>query len=103
MEVKRFQMLIKDDLLPECFKIMDTKGLAYSGKEDKLGNFKRGAGLTGSTPEKVLFIYMMKHIDAIASYVREEYTDCEKIEGRIQDVINYCFLLYGLVKEKENA
>jgi len=103
MTLVEFDKLIKEELLPECFKIMGSKGVAYSGQEDKLGNFKRGAALTGSEPKKVLFIYMMKHIDSIASFIRNEYKDSEPIESRIEDVINYCFLLYGLIKEKQNG
>ena len=56
MTIEDFSKLIKEEVLPQCMKIMDTKGQAYSGQEDKLGNFKRGANLTDSTQEKVLFI-----------------------------------------------
>ena len=79
---------------------MSSKGISYSGLEDKLENFKRGASLTGSEPKKVLFIYLMKHIDSISSFVRNEYKDSEKIESRIMDVINYMFLLYALLIEE---
>jgi len=93
-------ILIEKEILPQCFDIMKTKGQSYSGKEDKLGNFKRLSVLTNSSPEKVLFIYLMKHIDAISSFIREEYTDSEAIKGRIMDVINYMFLLSGLLAEE---
>uniref|UniRef100_A0A6M3JJB4 Uncharacterized protein n=1 Tax=viral metagenome TaxID=1070528 RepID=A0A6M3JJB4_9ZZZZ len=92
--------LIEKDILPECFAIMKTKGEAYSGLEDKLGNFKRCAKLAGTTPEKAWFIYFCKHFDALSSFIREEYKDSEKIKGRIQDLINYLFLLCGLLKEQ---
>lgn len=101
MKSEELYSFIEQKILPQCFDIMKTKGQSYSGKEDKLGNFKRLAVLTNSTPEKVLFIYLMKHVDAISSFIREEYTDSEAIKGRIMDVINYMFLLAGLLKETD--
>ena len=100
MDSKTLYELIETELLPKCFEIMKSKGESYSGLEDKLGNFKRCAKLAGVSVEKAVLVYMIKHIDAISSYCRGEYSDCEKIEGRIQDAINYLFLLYGIIKEQ---
>jgi len=103
MKIEDFEKLITKELLPVCMKIMDSKGLAYSGLEDKLGNFKRCAALSGLTPKQVWFVYFIKHYDALTSYIRGEYSDSEPIEGRIQDLINYLFLLYGIIKEDKNV
>lgn len=100
MTVSEFSKFISEEILSECYKIMESKGISYSGLEDKLGNFKRISKLTNVNPEKVLFVYLMKHIDAISSYIREEYKDSEHIKGRILDVINYMFLLSALLKEQ---
>ena len=102
MKSEELYKIVNEEILPDCFGIMRTKGMAYSGKEDKLGNFKRVAQLLKQTPLMVWFVYFTKHFDAIASYIRGEYKDSEPIEGRIKDGINYFFLLYGLIKEKEN-
>ena len=100
MTVKEFTNFIDTEILPECYKIMESKGISYSGLEDKLGNFKRLSVLTNSSPEKVLFIYFTKHFDALSSYIRGEYKDSEGIKGRILDIINYMFLLAALLKEQ---
>lgn len=102
MKSEKLYDLIEKEVLPKCREIMKSKGEAYSGKEDKLGNFKRCAKMAGTTPEKTLFTYATKHWDAISAYVREEYCDSEPIEGRIMDVVNYMFLLFGLVREKQD-
>lgn len=91
---------LQEKILKECQEIMDQKGLAYSGKDDKLGNFKRGASLSGSTMEKVWFVYFTKHFDSLASFIRNEYLDSEPIKGRIKDMINYLLLLCGILKEQ---
>lgn len=101
MEIKEFDKFVKKEILPYCFKIMNSKGVSYSGKIDKLANFKRCAKLAEISVEKAWFIYATKHWDAIASYIRGEYNDSEPIKGRILDIINYMFLFAGILKEQE--
>jgi hypothetical protein len=100
MKSEDFYQFVKDEILPDCFKIMQTKGESYSGIEDKLGNFKRCAKLANVSVEKAWFVYFVKHFDALSSYIREEYKDSEQIKGRIQDLINYLFLLSAILKEQ---
>jgi len=83
----------------ECMEIMKSKGMAYSGKEDKFGNFKRVAKSLSMTPYQVWYTYFSKHLDSLASWIRKEYADSEPIEGRIKDLINYLLLLYGMIEE----
>ena len=89
-----------DEILVKCKEIRLSKGTAYAGREDRLGNFKRCASLTGVSPAVALFIYASKHFDALSSYVRGDYKDSETIDGRIADMINYMFLFYALIKEE---
>jgi len=89
-----------DKLLVECKNIRLSKGEAYSGKEDKLGNFKRVAQFLGLTSEQVWATYFHKHLDALSSYLRGEYKDSEPIKGRIEDLINYLFLLSAILEEQ---
>jgi hypothetical protein len=84
----------------ECMEIMRSKGQAYSGKEDKLGNFKRVAKKLGLSPKQVWYVYFAKHLDALSSYLKGEYVDSEPIKGRLQDLINYVLLLWGLIYEE---
>ena len=101
MKSEEFYDFITKEMLPECYAIMKTKGEAYSGIEDKLGNFKRCALLANEPIEKVWFTYFVKHFDALCSYIRGEYKDSEGIKGRIQDLINYLFLLSAILKEQK--
>ena len=101
MKSGELNKIINEEILPTCFGIMRTKGIAYSGQEDELANFKRVAQALKQDPLMIWFVYFMKHIDAITSYIRGEYKDSEPIEGRVIDGITYLFLLYGLIKEDE--
>lgn len=89
-------------LRTEQDELLKLKGDEYSGSQDRLGNFKRGAELTGATPQQFCFIYLSKHYDAIATYVREGGTVplSEPIRGRLLDLMNYCCLLQALIEEE---
>jgi hypothetical protein len=98
-----FDMLVQETI-GEIQALLLVKGGEYAGSEDRLANFKRGAALVGVTPLQCLFIYMSKHYDAVATFVRDDAAGTtrprsESIEGRLDDLINYCILAKGLVRE----
>lgn len=107
MDNKDFDKLVVQTL--ESVKsLLTVKGGEYAGSDDRLANFKRGAALTGVTPLQVAFIYASKHYDAIATFIRDsadgtQRTRSESIEGRLDDLMNYCLLMKGLVHEAQTA
>lgn len=102
MKVEEFEALF-DTMLQEERQILFTKGQDYSGREDCLGNFKRLALQLGMTPERVLWVYLVKHLDSILSYINGTYGGSEPIIGRIYDARNYLALLAGLIVDKGDA
>jgi len=101
MNREEFNTLI-DGFTAERKEIQMSKGQAYSGKDDALDNFKRNAKKNDVSPLVIWNVYFSKHLDAIDSFIRGEYTDTEPIEGRFMDAINYLELGYGLVREGTN-
>lgn len=88
--------------------LLIVKGGEYAGSSDRLANFKRGAALTGCTPMQVLFIYMSKHYDAVSTFIRDHASGTDRprsepIEGRVDDLLNYCILLKALIKDSRDA
>lgn len=88
--------------------LLKAKGAEYAGSADRLANFKRGAQLTGATPLQVAFIYASKHYDSLATYIRNDAKGLqqhlsEPIEGRFDDLINYCILMKALVMEADTT
>ena len=84
--------------------LLKIKGGEYANSDDRLANFKRGANLTGVTPLQVLFVYLSKHYDGVASFIRksangEPLALSEPIEGRLDDIIVYCTLAKAIIKE----
>ena len=102
MEAQRFYDII-EELIDECLEIMKAKGLAYSGKSDSFANFKRVAKNLSMSQYDVWYVYSAKHLDSLSSWIREEYSDSEPITGRIKDLINYLFLLYGMIEEEKDG
>lgn len=84
-----------------CKGVMETKGTEYSrGEEDVNSNFKRVAADLGMNPQQVLWVYMRKHLDSIAYFVKTGETKSEEpIEGRVGDAVNYLLILASLIEE----
>lgn len=103
MNQQDFEVVVLDTIT-EIQKLLRVKGGEYAGSADRLANFKRGAALTGVTPLQCLFIYMSKHYDSVSTYVRKDAAGVaqvlsEPIEGRLDDIINYCLLAKAIIKE----
>lgn len=105
MKQEQFDEVVKQTI-DSINNLLRVKGGEYAGSEDRLANFKRGAQLTGAAPLQVLFIYLSKHYDAVSTYVRDQANGTarersEPIDGRLDDIINYCILAKALVREIE--
>jgi hypothetical protein len=98
-----------DIFYSELINIMQTKGSEYSGSDDKFANFKRLAKMQDIPMESIWLTYFMKHSDSLVSFIRRinkgesvtsiEATLSEPISGRIGDMINYLFILKGIIDE----
>lgn len=105
MNISDFNNVV-DETVKATAGLLVVKGGEYANDADRLANFKRGSALTGATPLQVAFIYASKHYDGIASYVRtaaqgQPRASSEPIEGRFDDLINYCILMKALIREGE--
>jgi hypothetical protein len=93
-------LAMMDDDYASITEINRTKGVDYAGEDDALSNFKDQARSLGLTPEQIWGVYAGKHWSAVTTYIREGDVKSEPIEGRVHDVILYCFLLLGLIREE---
>lgn len=89
-------------------KLLAVKGGEYAGSHDRLANFKRGRDRTGAHVYQVLWIYLSKHLDSVETFIKktvrgEPQALSEPIEGRLDDIINYCLLMKALIKEIQDA
>ena len=106
MNTHDFEEDIFKPTIDEMRRIMLTKGAEYSGDDDRLANFKRNAIALGLDPLQIWAVYAAKHWDAVMQFVKDagagkERERGEPIEGRVDDLLNYCMLLKGLLQERK--
>ena len=89
------------DILKKCYKIRQTKGVDYClGSEDVNKNFKSIGERLNLSPEKVLMVYALKHIDSIVSFLKNGQLKGEPVREKIIDSVNYILILWTLLNEK---
>ncbi len=75
----------------------------YARKQSNaFANFERVANHIDSSKEKVLMVYLLKHIDGISSFVNGHKSQREDVRGRITDAIVYLCLLWGMIDEEDS-
>ena len=85
-------------------ELLIVKGKDYTRhEEDRLSNFKRSGIALGLSSIQVWAIFINKHIDAVMAYVKTGRTESESIQGRLDDIVNYCYLGEALIREKAFA
>jgi len=86
--------------LDEVAEMRDAGQKEYAHTEDNVfANFERVSELTDVSREKVLLVYLLKHIDGISAYIKGHQSQRESVNGRITDAIVYLLLLKGMVHE----
>ena len=97
------EMITLIDSILGRVKTMHTEGQKeYAmNKDNVLANFERIANQTGNSKEMVLWIYLMKHIDGIASHIKGHVSQRENVKGRLTDAIVYLCILWGMIESKE--
>jgi hypothetical protein len=86
------------DIISRADGIMKPKMMDYAGDSDFSHNFQRSARRAGLRPAQVWVVFADKHWGSVASFVKNGQTESEAVEDRVADLINYCFLLAGLVE-----
>ena len=89
-----------------CKRLLIKKNEDYARGGDKLSNFKSAAGLQRCTPERALQGMMAKHQVSINDMITDlDNGYCASLdvwEEKINDALNYLFLLKALLVERAN-
>mgnify|MGYP003312018185 CR=1 FL=1 len=92
-----FNIVVKEQL-ERIEKVLVKKAGEYSLETDRLSVFKQAAGLTGETPEKALYGFMLKHIVSITDMIQSEAAFPESLWlEKMTDIHNYLILLQALL------
>lgn len=105
--ISRYDELVAETI-QNVVQLGKLKGGEYAGDTDRLANFRRNGEAWGMTMEQCWGVYVGKHWDAIAQYIRDlaegkTRTRMESLEGRVDDVITYCLLFKAMLREREDA
>lgn len=99
MNNKRFNEVVENGH-KRTIDLLLKKGEEYSGKEDRLLNFKEGAALRGTNPADCCFWYMTKHLQSISQMTRNPLNfDRNKWYEKLDDARNYLHLLEGCIED----
>ena len=79
--------------------LLASKAEEYVTGEDRLGNFKAGAEMSGLTPKQYLFANLTKHMVCVRDIVHGKL-DSKHSDEKIGDAINYLILLEALIAEE---
>ena len=89
-------------IVDEVKKTRDEGQKEYARTEDNVfANFERVGECLTIDREKVLMVYLLKHIDGIGSYLDGHKSQREDVTGRIKDAVVYLLLLWAMVDGKE--
>ena len=101
--MKHNEMLTLINAIFQEVETIHTEGQKeYAMDEDNVfANFERIAEQTGFDKEMVLWIYLMKHIDGICSYIKGHRSQREEVQGRLTDAIVYLCILWGMIEEND--
>jgi hypothetical protein len=99
MTSERFNLLVTKARVRQD-QLLKAKGADYTRhSKDRLSNFKRNAEAIGLDALQVWAVYAGKHWDAIMTFIKTGKAESEAIEGRLDDLHNYLYLLEGLIEE----
>ena len=99
MNTEKFNEII-NEMLNKCKVTLVGKAREYSGNDDRLHNFRCAAGLQLCGEKEALFGMMAKHIVSLSDMCRDGKEHALQLwEEKIGDTINYCLLLYAMVRE----
>ena len=73
----------------------------YARTDDNVfANFERVGKNLNVGRDKVLLVYLLKHIDGICSHIDGHKSQREDVRGRIKDAIVYLMLLWAMIEEE---
>jgi len=92
-----------EERVNKCKEVISKKGLEYGTNYNVLKNFFYTGMFLGENPEKVAFMYMLKHFESLKSIIYDgKITTDEVYEEKITDLLNYLFIIDALIKERRN-
>lgn len=94
-----FSRLMRRVFDDEIDALREAGQAEYAGGDGAFGNFQRVGAQLGVSRERVLLVYLSKHLDGITAWANGHRSQREDVRGRVNDAIVYLFLLRGMIEE----
>ena len=93
-----------EERVQKCKSVLVKKSKEYAPGEDKMHNFNEAARILNTTPEKIAFMYMMKHFQSFMDIVMNNREVTEDVwDEKLGDLINYLFLIDAMWKKRHRG
>ena len=103
MNYDEMTSLMEKVIIPEIKETRASGQAEYARTDtDVLANFKRIGKTLNMDPDKVIAVYLLKHIDGVISYIDGHQSQREAVTGRLTDIIVYCCLLWASALDTDN-
>ncbi len=100
MKTRADVALLMTDVFARCQATRDAGQKEYAHDEaNALANFERLAFDLQLAREKVLWVYLKKHLDGVLAWINGHRSQRENVRGRIVDIIVYLILLWALIDD----
>jgi len=77
-----------------------TKAGEYASSADRFHNFHVGASISGQSPARTLWGFLVKHLVSVRDIVDGRQADRAMLREKIGDCRNYMILLEGLLLDE---
>ena len=93
---------VMEAVTQEISFLRDAGQKEYAHADDRpFRNFETLADELDLSREKVLWIYLKKHMDGVLAHINGHRSQRESVKGRINDAIVYLILLRAMTEEVE--
>ena len=99
MNLKERNDAIRKIFEDECAPILETKGADYMD-QDAFDQFTRLAEKVCATPDRIMFIYMDKHYQAVTRAMSGGEIKGEPLEEKLKDIVNYALIMLAYYKQQ---
>lgn len=100
MTKDEFARFLEEIIIPQLRAVREDGQKEYAHR-DAFDNFRRLASQLKLDQKQILWVYLIKHLDGILSYINGHQSQREPVQGRCKDAIMYLCLLWGMLEEEE--
>ena len=103
MESEKFDLIINESI-EQIKHTLLVKSKEYRRNNNVYHNFDEGAKITGQTPEKVLYGFLLKHLISVAD-IRDDIDlgilpTLEKVEEKYNDILVYTLIEKAMIIQR---